>query len=139
MPRKKKTSSILSVDLSIPACLGPLVNNKKIMTYVITRCTTGTSNKLYIFIVATHNKKMYLARFWGPFDGGISGMHEDYDKDTFQKLINEKAKKGYTIEPNHIIIENSDVYSNFADEISDYITNMSKISAGSKVPLPLNL
>jgi len=133
--RKKKGASTLGIDLSVPDCLKPLIDNKGIMTYIITRCTEGTSDKVYIFIVATHKKKMYLARFWGAFAGAMSGMHEDYNKDAFQKLINEKALKGYKIVDNTEITESSDVYETIAKGISDYVDQLSKFKAGSKVPL----
>ena len=134
MARRKKKGN-LSADLSVPDCFKPLVDNKAVSTYIITRCIEGTSNKLYIFIIATYKKKPYLARFWGPFNGQMYGIHEEYDKDALQKLINEKALKGYRIVDNVEITESSDVYGKIAQSISNYIDELPSLVIGHKTLL----
>jgi len=133
--RRKKTKGTLGVDLSVPTCLKPLVDNKNIMTYIITRCIEDSSDKLYIFVVVSYKKKLYLARFWGAFNGAMTGMHEDFDSNEFQKIINEKGKKGYKIVDNMEITEAEDVYGQAAECIDSYISRLPKITVGSKVPL----
>jgi len=137
---RKSTASMFNTDLSTPKCLKPLSTNKKIDTYLITRCTEGTSDKVYIFVVAKYKKQKVLARFWGKFGYVPSGMHTLYDQKEFQALIDEKARTMYKIVSDARIMESEVVYAAYANEIVSYIDNLARIPLGVKAQLSsLNL
>lgn len=99
--------------------LRPLLSNKRIVSYLITRNIDKGHNKVYIFVVhktPTHNS---LARFWGRF-GATTLSHSvtEYDLKTYQKLLNEKASKGYKLVTDEELLKNRIVYNDICTQIS---------------------
>jgi hypothetical protein len=120
----------------LPECTKPLDTNKHVSMYIATHCTEGTSNKVYIFVIASHKKKQYLARFWGKYGGTLTGTYDTYDQNTFQKLIDEKGTEGYRIVDNTTIAASEHVWGPYAEKISDFVnTLVAKCEPGIKITL----
>jgi hypothetical protein len=130
MGRKKKVKT--GIDTSVPDCLKPLSDCKQVSLYLITRCEEGTSDKIYVFLDVTVKKSRYLVRVWGAYGGTLSAMHTLYDQTEFQKLINDKGEKGYKIVPGAAIIDGEDTWGVYAEQIEDYISNLSTFPMGTK-------
>jgi len=102
--------------------LRPLTSNKKIVTYLITKCVEGTSNKVYIYVVAKPLKGSILAlvRFWGRFSAeGLKHTSDTFDQATFQKLLDEKAKKGYKLVSDEELLKFEQEYTDICAHISE--------------------
>lgn len=101
--------------------LRPLTSNKKIVTYLITKCVEGTSNKVYIYVVAKEPKGKILAlvRFWGRFSAeGLKHTSYAFDRVEFQKLLDEKAKKGYKLVSDDELLKFEQEYTDICEYIS---------------------